>query len=512
MIDSPSQQTQEPWLVDFARSGHLLVLGSSGAGKTELLRTLAVAVTAGADVAPPLVYGLDCGGGGLAVLTRLPSVGAVVVEAQRERVLRLVRMLHRTVTDRNAAMASRGVADLAALAATGVDVPRVHVLIDNLPALLESFEGGGSLRRQHADMLVTILQEGRRAGVHVTATAPQRTGVPAPVAAAFGQRLVMRMTVPDDYMMLGVPGTVLDADSPAGRALLGSREVQVATIGGAGTPLQGERLDAVAKQIARRYPVGATSVPVMPDRLPQSALPAPVRDEVSVGVEEDMVAPVTLSLLEGPVLVTGRTRSGRTSHLLGLAQLARRAQESASDVVLIGPRAAATASSGLGGLEGATVLTTPAEVVAWLAGPGAQAPAGERAWRLVLVDDVHEWERAWEAAGEERRAVEALTAWSATLGGLRTALVVATDADDARTRQHIPGLVQAVRRGRRGVLLSPEMGDGALLGAQVPMSSHEVLTGPGRGLLVAGGRTHVIHTTTAEAVMEQSTSHGRGES
>lgn len=509
MVDSPSQQTQEPWLVDFARSGHLLVLGSSGAGKTELLRTLAIAVTAGADAAPPLVYGLDCGGGGLAVLTRLPSVGAVVVEAQRERVLRLVRMLHRTVTDRNAAMASRGVADLAALAATGVDVPRVHILIDNLPALLESFEGGGSLRRQHADMLVTILQEGRRAGVHVTATAPQRTGVPAPVAAAFGQRLVMRMTVPDDYMMLGVPGSVLDADSPAGRALLGSREVQVATIGGAGTPLQGERLDAVAVQIAERYPVGATSVPVMPDRLPQSVLPAPVRDEVSVGVEEDMVAPVTLALLEGPVLVTGRARSGRTSHLLGLAQLARRAQQSVGEVVLIGPRAHATASSGWGGLEGATVLATPAETMDWLSGVGAQAPAGEQAWRLVLVDDVHEWERAWEAAGEERRAVEALTAWSATLAGLRTALVVATDADDARTRQHIPGLVQAVRRGRRGVLLSPEMGDGALLGAQVPMSSHEVMTGPGRGLLVAGGRTHVVHTTGAELAVIESNVKGR---
>ncbi|GMA30757.1 FtsK/SpoIIIE domain-containing protein [Litorihabitans aurantiacus] len=108
MIDDPAAQTQEPWVLDLTRSGHLLVLGSSGAGKTELLRTLAVAVTAGGDAAAPLVYGLDCGGGGLAVLGLLPSVGAVVVEAQRERMQRLVRMLHRTVTERNAAMASRG--------------------------------------------------------------------------------------------------------------------------------------------------------------------------------------------------------------------------------------------------------------------------------------------------------------------------------------------------------------------------------------------------------------------
>lgn len=507
MIDRPSAQTQEPWVVDFARAGHLLVLGSSGAGKTELLRTLAVGVTAGGDPAAPLVYGLDCGGGGLAVLTGLPSVGSVVVEAQRERMQRLIRMLHRTVADRNAAMASRGVADLAALAATGVDVPRVHVLIDNLPALLESFEGGGSMRRQHADMLVTILQEGRRAGVHVTATAPQRTGVPAPVAAAFGQRLVMRMTIPDDYMMLGVPGGVLDADSPAGRALLGKHEVQVATIGGAGTPVQGERIAAVAAQVAERYPDGATSVPGMPDRLPQTALPVPVRDEVTVGVEEDMVAPVTLALLEAPVLVTGRSRSGRTTHLLGLAQLARRAQRPVSEVVLMGPRAAATAQAWPG--EALVVLGSPEEVTDWLAGPGAVGPTAlgsgdDAAWRLVLVDDVHEWERAWEASGPERRAVEALAAWAGGAAARRTGLVVATDADDARTRQHIPGLVSTVRRSRRGVLLSPEMGDGTLLGAQVPMSSHETLAGPGRGLLVAAGTFLVIQATAATIVVEQS--------
>ncbi|GMA30758.1 hypothetical protein [Litorihabitans aurantiacus] len=407
-------------------------------------------------------------------------------------------------------------ADLAALAATGVDVPRVHVLIDNLPALLESFEGGGSMRRQHADMLVAILQEGRRAGVHVSATAPQRTGVPAPVAAAFGQRLVMRMTIPDDYMMLGVPAGVLDADSPAGRALLGKHEVQVATIGGAGTPLQAERLAAIAAQVAGRYPDGATTVPAMPGRLPQEAAPQPVRDEVTVGVEEDMVAPVTLALLDGPVLVTGRTRTGRSTHLLALAQLAARAQQPVAEVVLAGPRAAATASTLGGGLP-LTVLASPEEVLAWLEGPGASAPdgdtlaapSGSAPWRLVLADDVHEWERAWEAAGAERRAVEALAAWAPRAAGLGTALVVATDADDARTRQHIPGLVSVVRRSRRGVLLSPEMGDGTLLGAQVPMASHEALTGPGRGLLVAGGKFHLVQTTAASITVEQSAA-GRG--
>ena len=107
----------------------------------------------------------------------------------------------------------------------------------------------------------------------------------------------------------------------------------------------------------------------------------------------------------------------------------------------------------------------------------------------MLVDDTHEWERAWEAAGPERRALEALTALLDRTG---LALVCATDPDEARSRQHIPGLVAAVKRSRRAVLLSPEMGDGTLVGTQVPMNSHEPLTGTGRGLLVSGGTSNVV--------------------
>src|SRR5690625_7840043 len=112
-------------------------------------------------------------------------------------------MPHRTVTERNAAPARRGVADVSALAAPGEPLQRIHLLTDNLPALLETLDGGGSHRRQHAEQLQAIMVEGRRAGVHVSATAPTRTGIPSALSAAFGQRLVLRMSVADDSMLLG---------------------------------------------------------------------------------------------------------------------------------------------------------------------------------------------------------------------------------------------------------------------------------------------------------------------
>ena len=523
MVDRPAEQEQVPWVVDFARAGHLLVFGASGSGKTELVRTLAATVTGADEPAPPCVYAIDAGGGGLSSLERLPSVGSVVTAQQLERMLRLIRMLHQTVEHRGSVLAAHGVADVDALAAVGEPMRRIHLLVDNLPAVMEALEGGGALRRQHGEQLVTILQEGRRCGVHVTATAPQRTGLPSQLQAAFGQRLVLRMTVVDDYAMLGVPGDVLDADSAPGRGLAGKDEVQVATVGAPGTPAQAARLDALAAVVADRYDQAPrVPVPAMPTLLPQHLLPAPTADDVVLAVEENLVSGVGLPLLGGPLLVTGRARSGRTGFLAGLAQLVRRSGQPPAEVVLVGPRASqpvATAGEPLLPVEVAdVVLDTPEAVAEWArtdgltavrAGDGDSTAVGEEGaaepgWRLLLVDDVHEWERAWEANGGERAAVEALTEVALQSPATRTAVVVVADPDEARARQHILGLVATVRRSRRGILLGPEMGDGTLISAQVPMNSHEALTGPGRGLLVSGGTSHVVHVLSASAAEGES--------
>src|SRR5690606_12400342 len=118
---------------------------------------------------------------------------------------------------------------------------------------------------------------------------------------------------------------VLDADSAPGRGLAGRDEVQVATVGAPGTPAQAQRLDAIAAAVAEQYTdAPRVPVPAMPTLLPQELLPAPTGDDVVVGVEENLVSGVGLPLLSGPLLVTGRARSGRTTFLAGLAQLARR--------------------------------------------------------------------------------------------------------------------------------------------------------------------------------------------
>jgi DNA segregation ATPase FtsK/SpoIIIE, S-DNA-T family len=483
LVDQPARRAQPPLVLDYPQVGHVLVYGASGSGKTELLRTLAVCATLARPDLPPIVYGIDFGGGGLVTLQDWPTVGAVVSELEIGRVLRLLRMLRRTVAERNQALAAAGVPDLASLAAAGDPHPRVHVLVDNLPSMMETLEGN-PVYRQHAEMFSAVLGDGRRVGVHVAATTPRRSGVSAALQAAFGERLVLRMTSDDDYSVLGAPGGVLTPDSPPGRGLSGRNECQVATVGGAGTPDGAQRVARLASMVDESAAGAAVPVRGMPARVPFSALPRPDRDEVAIGVEADFLRPVTVRLTEAPLVVAGRARSGRTGLLAGLACLARRSSRPPGEVVLVGPRALAADG------DFDRVFADPGEVVEMLADIREQGPAGE--WDLLLVDDVHLWERGWESGGASREAVAALAAVIDGAAGARLAVVVATDVDEARSRQHIQGALSAARRGRRGVLLQPDFSDGSLLSVMVPSQTAEPLTGPGRGLYCANGAVQVV--------------------
>src|SRR5262249_28886518 len=91
-----------------------------------------------------------------------------------------------------------------------------------------------------------------------------------------------------------------------------------------------------------------------------------------------------------------------------------------------------------------------------------------------------------------REALSGLAALVDEAPSLRLAVVVATDTDDARTRQHLPSVVTAARRGRRGALLGPDFADGALMGVTVPMHTVEPMAGVGGGLLCLDASARVV--------------------
>ncbi|MBO0609141.1 FtsK/SpoIIIE domain-containing protein [Myceligenerans salitolerans] len=168
---------------------HLLVAGTTGSGKSELLRALVLGL---ALQHPPdrLMLGLVDfkGGAGLGPLTDLPHVVGHVTDLDPVLAARALEGIHAELRRRKTVLADHGVADIAALAAG--TMPRLVVVVDEFRALADELPG-------LLPDLARIAAQGRSLGVHlVLATQRPAGAVSNDVRANVTARLALRVTDP----------------------------------------------------------------------------------------------------------------------------------------------------------------------------------------------------------------------------------------------------------------------------------------------------------------------------
>ncbi len=335
-----------PAEVDLVAHGpHALVAGTTGAGKSELLRTW---VTALALRHPPTAVAFVLvdykGGSAFDACAHLPHVTGVVTDLDDGLGERLLVALRAEVRDRERQLRAAGAPDLRDLDG---GPPRLVVVVDEfatLAAELPDFLGA----------LVDVARRGRSLGLHlVLATQRPAGAVSDDIRANTALRLCLRTLDPADSQdVLGNPAAAdLPADRP-GRAWLritGAPVLaQIATTAARtierGPPLLVRRvgapwpapaggtpdLDLLVTQITERWGLRpsppATWCPPLPDDL------APPDEQPDGGValgREDRPAERRQPLLvwepdDGHLVVFGRRGSGGTTTvltaLLGLAQ------------------------------------------------------------------------------------------------------------------------------------------------------------------------------------------------
>jgi S-DNA-T family DNA segregation ATPase FtsK/SpoIIIE len=481
VADVPDEQRQAA--VSFAVDGgdHLLVAGAARSGRSTLLRTLAAGLAARWDVADLHLFALDGGGGALAPLAELPHCGAVVARDEPARGDRLLSRLAGEVESRQRLLAASGYGSVEEQRAgtTGAErLPWLVLLADGWEGLAAAYEAVDHGRP--LDTLLRLVREGAAAGVRVVLTG-DRAVLTGRAAAAFRDRVVLRLADRADYGLAGISPRQVPGDLPAGRALVGpdALEAQLAVLdpdtSGAG------QLRAL-QEVATRARAAATGA--APWQLPLRVEPLPSRVDVGdveaaakaiepgagwalVGVGGDELLPVGIDLdLDGPAfVVAGPPGSGRST---ALATIGRWALGRGRPVVIVAHRRSPLRA-----------LAHDAGAVAAL-GPGdafelEQALSGHPE-ALVVADDA---ETLHDTAVERP-----------LLGLLRAdaegtaSLVLAGSAQEMAGK--FRGLTVEARRTRTGLLLgalSPV--DGDLLGVRVTSCD---AAPPGRGVLVVRGR------------------------
>ena len=228
-----------PLTIDLVGDGpHALVGGTTGSGKSELLRTLVASLAAATNPDQLTFVLIDYkGGSAFDACARLPHVVGVVTDLDDRLAERALRCLEAELRYREGVLRAAGVNDLTAYqlaSATTSALPRLVVVIDEFATLASELP-------EFIDALVGIAQRGRSLGVHlILATQRPAGAVKDNIRANTNLRIALRMhDASDSTDVVGIPVAANIGRRQAGRGFvrLGPSEVvpfQAAHVSGRG--------------------------------------------------------------------------------------------------------------------------------------------------------------------------------------------------------------------------------------------------------------------------------------
>lgn len=477
LADMPERQLQEAITFEPDRDGSMLVYGTSGAGKSTALRTIAISSGMRPELGPANVYALDFGSGGLRSLEGLPHVGSVIGGDDAERVQRLLRTLGELLDRRAKAFSEVDAATLTEFRQiTGRSEPRVLVLVDGFAQFRTEWDST-TARLPFYNVFMRVLAEGRPLGVHAVVTADRSGAVPTAVSANISKRLVLRMSDEAAYGVLGVPKDVLGEASPPGRAIVDGVETQIAVLGG--TSNAAEQSRALSRLAERLRATGAGEAPeigALPTTLRAGELPDAAGSEPVLGIADDTLAPTGFEPV-GTFIVTGPPQSGKTNGLRAIVDAIRRQDPAARLFHLAGRRAqladhapwirSAVAIEDVKALARELIEVVPDEDI-----PGRM---------VIVVENVPQF----ADTDAERPLKELFQAVN------RSEQFLVGDADVSALSSGF-GFIGDFKAGRRGIALRPDAFDGDSV-FKVPFPKVKRGEFPeGRGIFVQDGRTRMV--------------------
>lgn len=202
-----------PVLVDLVADGpHALVAGTTGAGKSELLRAWVAGLAAQVDPRLLAIVLVDYkGGAAFDACADLPHVAAVVTDLDAALGARALRGLDAELRRRERCLRDASVADVGAHRhLAGVEpLPRLLVVVDEFATLAAELP-------EFLDALVGVAQRGRSLGVHLVLATQRPAGVVNDAIRA-NTNLRIALRVQDDHDARDVVGSDLPARLPRGR-------------------------------------------------------------------------------------------------------------------------------------------------------------------------------------------------------------------------------------------------------------------------------------------------------
>jgi len=327
-----------PFTLDLDHHGpHLLVAGTTGAGKSAFLETLVLGLAHmhGPDHLSLALIDFK-GGAGLRACMDLPHVAGVLTDLDPHLAHRALAALAREIEDRKNALAAAQCASFTEWEHRGGAPPRLLVVADEYQEVTAHY-------REFLPDLARLAAQGRSLGVHLVLATQRPAGAVTPeVRANVGTTIALRVASDAESRdLMGTGDAALLPREAPGRAYVvhGATRtpVQVALpiatttplITPADSPADVSSPDLLTHAVRERWHDASHSSPLWLPPLASTADIPPDHPEIVLGIgdwpHERRQGPQTWDLSRGPMVVAGPPGSGRTTTLASIsAQASRR--------------------------------------------------------------------------------------------------------------------------------------------------------------------------------------------
>ena len=246
-----------PFVLDLAQGPHLLVAGTSGSGKSELLQTLVASLAAGNRPDAMNFVLIDYkGGAAFRAFSPLPHTVGMLTDLDEFLVERALTSLHAELQRRKAVLDEADKSDIrrywdALPGMPGRDpLPRLVIVVDEFAVMAEKLPD--QLRS-----LMVIGRQGRSLGIHLVLATQRPAGiVNSDLRSNINQRIALRVSSPEDSRdIIETPDAArIPAEGSSGRAYawLGSGHpvpFQTAYVGGVRASAQPVQAHARARPL-----------------------------------------------------------------------------------------------------------------------------------------------------------------------------------------------------------------------------------------------------------------------
>lgn len=317
LYDDPKAQSQGVQILDFYTNGHHAIYGTSGTGKTTLLKTILLGIGKYYKPDELSAYVIDAGGWSLSAFSSMPNIGGIALDGEEEKIEKLQCLILEEIEYRKKVFLKNAVSSLKAYREdVSKDLPAIIVVVDNIVPLFELYP-------DIEYFFVTIARDGATYGIYLLYTANSTSGVRYKIVQNVKGAVAFELTDKGDYPTIvgrpeaGLPkirGRAYFKDNPpivfqAALPFVYSSDREA-----------NEKIQNECSLLASEWKgIRPKPIPVMPEILTEEMLLNVPADRwmVPAGIAYDTIEPVAFDLSERySLLVTGSMHTGKSKTLI----------------------------------------------------------------------------------------------------------------------------------------------------------------------------------------------------